>query len=211
MPLLRTSAAGLAALALDGSLGVRIDEQMRHQAGRRPGAAEIRSWERSLPVIAQDLVQAGLDKIEVIVEHSLPLSSKRVDVILAGQHPRTRQPSYVVVELKQWSKATAWEGDSHLVVVDGYGARPHVHPVAQVRGYCQYLLEFTTALHDNPAAVVGAAYLHNAADRSQSKTSTTSHRISTPASSWPPTVASGCASCSRTSTVTLLELHTRIT
>ena len=162
MPLLRTSAAGLAALALDGSLGVRIDEQMRHQSGRHAGAAEIRSWERSLPVIAQDLLQAGLDKVEVIIEHSLPLSSKRIDVVLAGQHPRTGRASYVVVELKQWSSATAWEDDPQLVLVDRHGSRPHVHPVEQVRGYCQYLLEFTSALHDQSEAVVGAAYLHNA-------------------------------------------------
>lgn len=162
LPLLRTSAAGLAALALDGSLGVRIDEQMRHQSGRRAGASEIRSWERSLPVLAQDLVQAGLDQVEVIVEHSLPLSSKRIDVVLAGQHPKTGRASYVVLELKQWSKATAWEGDPQLLIVEGHGARPHIHPVEQVRGYCQYLLEFTSALHDQVDAVVGAAYLHNA-------------------------------------------------
>ena len=167
MPLLRASAAGLAALALEGSLGVRIDEQMRHHAGRRAGEAEIRSWERSLPVLAQDLMQAGFDNVEVIVEHSLPLSSKRIDVVLAGQHPRTRDASYVVVELKQWSAAAAWEGDPQLVTVEGYGRRPHVHPVAQVRGYCEYLIEFTRSLHDRPEAVVGAAYLHNANDASR--------------------------------------------
>ena len=167
LPLLRTSAAGLAALALEGSLGVRIDEQMRHHAGRRSGVSEIRSWERSLPVLARDLVQAGLDNIEVIVEHSLPLSSKRIDVVLAGQHPRTREASYVVVELKQWSAAAAWEGDPQLVRVDGYGQRPHLHPVVQVRGYCEYLTEFTRSLHDRPGAVVGAAYLHNAMDVSR--------------------------------------------
>jgi hypothetical protein len=103
-----------------------------------------------------------LDKVEVIVEHSLPLSSKRIDVVLAGQHPQTGRASYVVVELKQWSGATAWEGDPQLLLVDGHGGRPHVHPVEQVRGYCQYLLEFTSALHNQTEAVVGAAYLHNA-------------------------------------------------
>jgi uncharacterized protein len=162
LPLLRASAAGFAALALEGSLGVRIGEQILHRVGRRAGASELRSWERSLPVLAQDLVQAGLDSVEVIVEHSLPLSSKRIDVVLAGQHPRTRKASYVVVELKQWSAAAAWEDDPALVVVSGYGHHPQVHPVAQVRGYCQYLQEFTRSLHDQPDAVVGAAYLHNA-------------------------------------------------
>ena len=162
MPLFRSSAAGLAALALEGTLGVRIAEQMHFQAGHRAGPSERRSWERSLPVLAQDLLQAGLHDVEVIVEHALPLSSKRIDVVLAGQHPRTRQPSYVVVELKQWSRAHAWEGDRNLVVVDGYGSGPYTHPVSQVRGYCEYLVQFTRSLHESPEVVVGAAYLHNA-------------------------------------------------
>ena len=164
MSLFRASAAGFAALALEGTLGVRIAEQMHHLQGRRATESEQRSWERSLPVLANDLIQAGLDDVEVIVEHALPLSSKRIDVVLAGQHPRTRRPSYVVVELKQWSTASRWEGDPSLVRLDAYGGRPVLHPVAQVRGYCDYLVQFTRALHELPDSVVGAAYLHNALD-----------------------------------------------
>nr|WP_245941630.1 hypothetical protein [Vallicoccus soli] len=163
MTLLRHSAAGLAALALEGSLGLRIAEQMRHRTGRSPSPAEITSWDRSLPVLAQDLLRAGLDRVEVLVEHHLPLTSKRADVVLAGAHPRTGEPSYVVVELKQWSAATPWEDDPELVLVPGT-ARPHLHPVAQVRGYCDYLVDFTSALQDVPDAVAGLAYLHNATD-----------------------------------------------
>lgn len=162
VPLLRTSVAGLGALALEGTLGLRLAEQMSFQAGHRAGSSEIRSWERSLPVLAQDLLEAGLNDVEVILEHALPLSSKRLDVLLAGQHPTTKQASYIVVELKQWSSATSWEEDPQLVLVEGYGHHPQVHPVAQVRGYCQYLTDFTRSLHDRPESVVGAAYLHNA-------------------------------------------------
>jgi uncharacterized protein len=160
--LLRHSAAGFAALALEGTLGVRIGEQMIHHTGRRSAPAEVRSWERSLPVLAHDLVQAGLDRVEVLIEHHLPLTSKRADVVLAGAHPRSGRPSYVVIELKQWSAARAWDGDPELVLVDGYGHDPRLHPVAQVRGYCSYLLDFTRALDGDADAVAGVAYLHNA-------------------------------------------------
>ena len=162
MPLFRSSAAGLAALGVEGSLGVRIAEQLRHTLGRRASESEQRSWERSLPVLARDLVEAGLGQVEMLVEHALPLSSKRIDVVLAGQHPRTREPSYVVVELKQWSAARLYEGEPALVQLDAYGNRPVLHPVLQVRGYCEYLVQFTRALHDHEQTVVGAAYLHNA-------------------------------------------------
>jgi hypothetical protein len=99
LSLLRADALGLAALAAEGTLGVRIAEQMRHSTARRASDSEVRSWERSLPVLAEDLIRAGLGRVEVLVEHSLPLSSKRIDVVLAGQHPKTRAPSYLVVEL----------------------------------------------------------------------------------------------------------------
>ncbi len=161
LSLLRHSAAGLAALALEGTLGVRLTEQMRASSGRRPSPSEIRSWDRSLPILANDLIQAGLDKVEVLVELGLPLTSKRMDVVLAGQHPRTREASYVVIELKQWSRAEPWEDDPELVTVDGLPGGPRLHPVAQVRGYCDYLVDFTTCLQDTPDLVAGAAYLHN--------------------------------------------------
>jgi uncharacterized protein len=160
--LLRHSVAGFAALAKDGTLAVRIAEQMRHETARRPSPAEITSWERSLPVLAQDLIHAGLDQVEVLVEHHLPLTSKRADVILAGQHPRTKRASYVVVELKQWSRARRWEDDPELVLINGYPRDPRLHPVAQVRGYCSYIADFTKTLHDLDDALAGAAYLHNA-------------------------------------------------
>lgn len=162
MSLFRHSVVGFGALALEGTLSARLAEQVRVQTGRRPSPSEIRSWERSLPVLAQDLVQAGLDEVEVILEMRLPLSSKRLDAVLAGVHPKTRQPSYVVVELKQWSQATTWEADPSLVTVAGAPGGPRLHPVLQVRGYCDYLVDFTRSLHDEPEHLVGAAYLHNA-------------------------------------------------
>lgn len=160
--LFRHTVAGFAALTLEGTFAVRIAEQMRHVTGRGPSPAEVTSWERSLPVLAQDLTLAGLDQVEVLVEYLLPLTSKRADVILAGQHPRTRRPSYVVIELKQWSSAQRWEDDAELVLIDGYPRDPRLHPVAQVRGYCSYLADFTKALHDLDDPLAGAAYLHNA-------------------------------------------------
>lgn len=130
----------------------------------RASPAEQASWRSSLPVLARDLADAGLGRVEVLVEHTLPLTSKRADVVLAGVHPKTRKPSYIVVELKQWSRATTFEDDPHLVDVAGMPGGPKLHPVAQVRGYCEYLADFLVALADQPDGLAGAAYLHNAHD-----------------------------------------------
>lgn len=129
-----------------------------------PGPGERRSWRASLPVLARDLRDAGLGQVEVVLEHRLPLSSKRADVVLAGVHPRTGAPSYVVVELKQWTSASRWEASETLVEVDGAPYRPSLHPSLQVAGYVDYVRDFTAALTDAPDGVTGIAYLHNATD-----------------------------------------------
>src|SRR5215218_10885799 len=120
---------------------------MAHRYNHPASQAEVRSWDASLAALATDLEQADLGSVEVLVEYQLPLSSKRIDVVLAGQHPRRGGPSYVVVELKQWTAASLFEGEPELVVQPTYGPRPVLHPVAQVRGYVEYMLDFLGALH----------------------------------------------------------------
>jgi uncharacterized protein len=164
LALIRRSAASLAAMANSGSLAEFMFEQMLFGSAGRPAPSEVRSWDRSIPVLANDLVQAGLSEVEVLLEHRLPLSSRRVDAILAGRHPVSGAASYVIVELKQWSEAALFEDDPALVLIEGYGRHPRLHPLEQVRGYCEYLVDFLPALHANAAAVSGAAYLHNATE-----------------------------------------------
>jgi uncharacterized protein len=164
LPLLRTSADGLAAHARAGDLGARLATQMAHQLSRTASPAEIRSWNVSLAALADDLQQADLGGVEVLCEYQLPLSSKRVDVVLVGEHPRRGGPSYVLVELKQWTQASLFEGEPELVVQPTYGPRPVLHPVAQVRAYGEYLLDFLAVLQGTSDVLAGAAYLHNATD-----------------------------------------------
>ena len=70
----------------------------------------------------------------MLFEYQLPLTSKRADVVLAGRHPRTGGPSYLVVELKQWSSAERFEDSDTLIRIEQYGERPVTHPALQVRG-----------------------------------------------------------------------------
>ncbi|WP_275557530.1 DUF2075 domain-containing protein [Streptomyces sp. 5-6(2022)] len=161
--LFRDSAAAVVVRRLDGSLGLHLTEQFVRAHGYRPGPSEIRSWDRSLPALTDALLDAGLGQVEMLIEFGLPLTSKRADVVLAGVHPRTRAPSYVVVELKQWSKAHPDEDDGPVLCrVEGHYRRPVLNPIEQVRGYCDYLVAFNGALAQHPERIAGAAYLHNA-------------------------------------------------
>lgn len=131
--------------------------------GQGVSGAEHRSWSRSLPVLAQDLADAGLGDVEVLIEYQLPLSSKRVDAVLAGIDPRTGGDSFIFIELKQWSSAWSYDGSDTLVAVERT-VGPRLHPGVQVASYCEYVTDFLGALHHGRGLVRGAAYLHNATD-----------------------------------------------
>ncbi|WP_410598430.1 DNA/RNA helicase domain-containing protein [Amycolatopsis sp. lyj-90] len=120
---------------------------------------EVGAWRNSLPVLLRLLCNAGLGHVEVLLEHRLPYSPKRVDALLCGRHPESGEPSYVLIELKQWSKAKAV--GNGLVQVMGV-TKPQLPPVAQVRRYCQHLLDFTPSLVRRAEPVQAIAYLHNA-------------------------------------------------
>ncbi|MFZ4182360.1 DNA/RNA helicase domain-containing protein [Streptomyces pseudogriseolus] len=161
--LFRASAKTVAVMALDGSLFLHLTDQFVHMHGYRPGTSEVRSWERSIPVLAAALNDAGLGDVEMMLEYALPLNSKRADVVLAGVHPSTGEPSYVVVELKQWSDVLPHEDDPTLCHVERY-AHPVLNPIEQVRRYCDYLVNFNGAVAEHGHRVSGVAFLHNATE-----------------------------------------------
>jgi hypothetical protein len=148
---------------MERRLSEMLAEHLLMAAGIGTSPAERRSWDNSLPILAHDLVQAGLSQVEMLIEYQLPLTSKRVDVVLAGQDRRTGGDAYVVVELKQWSHAELFEDDPNLVLVEHMKGGPKLHPALQAKGYCDYLADYMSVLRDNSHALHGVAYLHNAA------------------------------------------------
>ncbi|WP_116916042.1 MULTISPECIES: hypothetical protein [Bacteria] len=61
-----------------------MTEQFRIKIGYNPSPAEVRSWDHSLAILVGDLMDAGLEKAEVLVEYQLPLTSKRADAVVCG-------------------------------------------------------------------------------------------------------------------------------
>ena len=155
MALVRDRAAPL--LDKADQLHELLKAQARIQFQSGTGAGEVRSWQNSLPPLLKDLDDAGLGHVEVLLEHKLPFSPKRADVVICGVHPKTRRPSYVVVELKQWTTATM--RPDGMVTVPQYGQQPVLHPIDQVRSYCQYLVDYVPSLAHGD--LHGIAYLHH--------------------------------------------------
>ncbi|MEV0686632.1 DUF2075 domain-containing protein [Nocardia sp. NPDC050378] len=125
------------------------------------GKSMKRSWDASLPVFAQRLVDAGLGDIDMLIEYPMPETAKSAaDVVLAGIDPRDGTRIYFVVELKQWSiTRPAWESAQFVEVA---GLPVQNHPIDQVRGYCEFLTNYVAVLHGRSESIHGLVYLHNA-------------------------------------------------
>jgi uncharacterized protein len=161
MFLLRGSVAAVARQVAAGGLVPHLTEQFRFQFGYSPAPSEVRSWERSIPLLVSQPMDAGLDGVEMLIEYRLPLTSKRADVVLLGRHP-DGGPSCGVVENKQWSRVGLVDVEHRLVEVTGAGMRERLHPQEQVRGYVEYLQSFNCYLGDHAGSLAGLAFLHNA-------------------------------------------------
>lgn len=75
----------------------------------RPAPSEVTSWRNSLAAMANVLQLADLRDQGVLVELKLPLSSKRLDVMVTGSN-RTTGDAAVVVELNsgpRWGSPTS--------------------------------------------------------------------------------------------------------
>lgn len=156
MPLIRRTAQEL----LDDSRTGRLQRSLANgsdtagdSGGRGP---EPEEWTNGLPNLLSDLVAADLGTLDVIVEPRLGKSPKHVDLVLCGHNPHTEEPSYMLVKLASPGKVEQ-ETDDLIRVGDALV----LHPAAQVRQYCEYLLTSAPKLAENPRSVHGVAYVHS--------------------------------------------------
>ena len=134
--------------------------------GGIPGHSEIASWRNSLRAFADVLRAANFDSQGVLLEYRIPLTSLRVDCILTGRDKEGNQRA-VAVELKQWTKAEADEGENEVTTFVGKGNKVVLHPSVQVQNYVQYLADTHEEFHSDTSGIKasGCAYLHNYAER----------------------------------------------
>lgn len=152
--------------ALNNEIATTLTTNFQSSFGYKPSDSEIKSWRLSLKDLAYSIQGAKLTDASVIVEYRLPLSSKRLDVMLLGTGKDKRQRG-VIIELKQWDKAFSC-GVVDNVVFSPKDARQHLHPSRQAAGYAEYLRGVHTAFYsNNPSSadfvdLRACAFLHNA-------------------------------------------------
>jgi hypothetical protein len=169
--------------AASGSLAGDMAGQFVKLHRYPPTASELRSWEHSLGALADVLRSFRSLDLGVVVEatgpiqprsvardaadshagvaleYHLPLTGKRVDVMLTG-HDRSGRRSAIVLELKQWSEVDLEDEYATNVLL---GEEEHVHPSEQALDYADWLRDYHSAFSSSEIGAVPAAYCHNLA------------------------------------------------
>lgn len=102
--------------------------------GYSPAESEVISWRKSWPALGKILEQANVPEAGILLEYRLPLSSARVDCVIAGSDSNGHSHT-LLVELKQWSMGKLSDTPD---CVDVYG-QDVLHPSAQVLAYGDYI------------------------------------------------------------------------
>ncbi|RMN56770.1 ATP/GTP-binding protein, partial [Pseudomonas syringae pv. apii] len=138
-----------------------ILRHFKEATGKKVGASEIKSWQGSLTYMARVLRDDGLPSdAGLAIELHIPQSSKRIDFLLTGRDEHQAKNA-VLIELKQWSKATATSKDAIVKTALGGSQVDTIHPSYQVWSYAALLEGFNEAVYDKSIEVRPCAYLHN--------------------------------------------------
>ena len=138
----------------------RIADQFFEHFRYKPNENEVRSWQNSLVRVASVMELGNFRDQGVIVEYQLPLTSKRLDVMITG-HGAGGIAGAVVLELKQWDKVKASPIDECVETFVGGGSRDMLHPSRQAADYQQYLLDTHTTFSGGDMVLRACGYLHN--------------------------------------------------
>lgn len=150
-------------LNINNQIAELLRKEFLKQYGCNPSNNEVMSWRNSLLRMTLILQSANLHDNGVMVEYQLPLSSKRIDVMVTGKDGLGVKNS-VIIELKQWERCSLSDIESDYVITwVGGGNRDVLHPSIQVGNYKYYLQENCSAFYEeeNPVLLYACSYLHN--------------------------------------------------
>ena len=100
------------------------------------------------------------DECGVLIEYTIPNTSKRVDFIVTGRNEK-QEKNYVLVELKQWEEASATDIPELVHTFVGGGFRDVLHPSYQAESYSRMMGLMNEGIYDNNIIGFPCVYLHN--------------------------------------------------
>ena len=143
-------------------LETKLYDAIKNKMNRGTGLSELNSWRNSLKEMYITLNDPNIPSdVGVAIEYNIPQTSKRVDFLISGYN-KDNKGNVIIVELKQWEKLQAVEGQDAIVETYTGGAnRRVVHPSYQAWSYATLIKDYNEYVQDAEVELHPCAYLHN--------------------------------------------------
>ncbi len=130
---------------------------------RKPSISEYTSWKNSMPYMRGVLSDNEIpDNTGIAIEYNLSPTNCRADFMISGYNNETS--NIIIVELKQWEKATEvplMDGIYKVNTYTGKGLREVNHPSYQALTYKSLLEDYNEIVQQKNIKIIPCAYLHN--------------------------------------------------
>lgn len=130
---------------------------------KRPSTPEFNSWKNSMQYMRGVLSDCEIpNNTGIAIEYNIPPTGCRIDFMMSGYNKD--KSNVVIIELKQWDKATEvgeMDGIYKVNTYTGGGMRDVNHPSYQAMTYANLIRDYNEAVQLKNINVVPCAYLHN--------------------------------------------------
>lgn len=145
----------------DGSIAARVQNAFLQHGISHNNDAEYRAWQNSLMYMRNVLDDEDIPSDAALaIEYQIPLTSKRVDFLLAGRDVQGTE-NVVVIELKQWEDSGKTSRPDVVTAYTGGANRAVCHPSYQAYSYARIIETFNEDVYKCGVRMRPCAYLHN--------------------------------------------------
>ena len=145
----------------NGDIADKIKESFYAHNISNNNDAEYRAWSNSLMFMRNVLDDDEIsDDCSLAIEYQIPLTSKRVDFLIAGKDENNNN-NIVVIELKQWENCTPTQRPDIVYAFTGGAERAVCHPSYQAYSYAKIIENFNEDIYKDDISLIPCAYLHN--------------------------------------------------
>jgi len=130
--------------------------------------AEYNSWTNSLQFMRNVIDDPDIsNECAVAIEYQIPLTSKRVDFLIAGEDDSNNR-NVIVIELKQWENSGRTSRPDVVTAYTGGCERAVTHPSYQAYSYAKTIENFNENVAAYHISLIPCAYLHNYREQNRS-------------------------------------------
>lgn len=145
----------------DNIIADKIVEAFAVQGLAKRSESEVRSWANSLQFMRNAIDDHEIDdSCDIAIEYQVPLTSKRVDFLIAGVDSNHHN-NIIVVELKQWEDSGKTSRADIVTAFVGGNTRAVTHPSYQAYSYAKIIENFNEEVSKHDIHLYPCAYLHN--------------------------------------------------